>query len=74
MHSTCLARASGHLHAAVEPVTVGILEHDGGPVRDRRQADHAAAALAPVHHEGVLRDAVGERCGCREFGDDMPGS
>ncbi|MGY3123200.1 hypothetical protein ACVWXQ_007137 [Bradyrhizobium sp. S3.14.4] len=49
-----------HLHAAVETIDDGIVEHDGGAIRHRRQAEHAAAALAPIHHEGVLRDAVGE--------------
>ncbi|MGY4380155.1 hypothetical protein ACVWZ3_007794 [Bradyrhizobium sp. i1.3.6] len=62
-----------HLHAAVETIDDGIVEHDGGAIRHRRQAEHAAAALAPIHHEGVLRDAVGERRRRGEFGDDALG-
>src|SRR5436305_13311593 len=45
-----------HLDAAIEPVDAGIVEHERGALRDGWQANHAAAALAPVHHESVLAD------------------
>ena len=73
MQLDLLGARERHLHAAVEPIDAGIIEHDGGAFRHGRQADHAAAALAPVHHEGVLRDAVGERRRRGEFGDDALG-
>ena len=69
--STCLARASGVCTDAVDAIDRGIVEHDGGALRNRRQSDHAGAGLAPVHRHRGLPAAIGNRGRRGEFRDQQ---
>ena len=52
----------GRLHRSADAVDLGIVEHDGGSLRDGRQSHHTGTGLAPVHRHRRLPARIGE-CG-----------
>ena len=69
--STCLARASGVCTGPLMRSIAGSSNTMRGALRDRRQSDHAAAGLAPVHHHRRRLAAVGNRRRRGEFRDQQ---
>ncbi len=66
-----LCACKRRLHRSVEAIDRGVVEDDGGALRDTRQSHHAGAGRAPVHRHRGLLAAIVDRCRRGKFRDQQ---